>query len=129
MTNYKATPYNLYMLVKTLRLATGLSQSKFSDLFSIPLATLQDWEHGRRVPRSYVIKMMKDILIYKNLFDEKKYQKACEDRKKDILYKIKEMNYEVGRNKELLKLIDTYIEGALTYKELDKALKNSLNYD
>lgn len=36
--------------VKRVRQAVGLSQPAFSERFRIPLATLRDWEHGRRVP-------------------------------------------------------------------------------
>ncbi len=45
---YVAMPCN----ISILRKSTGLSQSKFSDYFGIPTATLQDWEHEGRTPLS-----------------------------------------------------------------------------
>lgn len=47
-----------------MRKQTGLSQSKFAAIFDIPVATLQDWEHGRRTPPSYIPEMMQTILKY-----------------------------------------------------------------
>jgi len=37
-------------LVKRIRWKLGLSQSKFSAAFGIPLGTLRDWEQHRRKP-------------------------------------------------------------------------------
>jgi len=36
--------------VRSVRALTGLSQAKFAELLSIELATLRNWEQGRRVP-------------------------------------------------------------------------------
>jgi putative transcriptional regulator len=36
--------------VREIREATKLSQAKFADLLSIELATLRNWEQGRRQP-------------------------------------------------------------------------------
>ncbi len=36
--------------VRAVRAATGLSQPKFAELIGIELATLRNWEQGRRVP-------------------------------------------------------------------------------
>lgn len=36
--------------VRAVRALTGLSQSKFAELLGIELATLRNWEQGRRVP-------------------------------------------------------------------------------
>lgn len=47
--------------IKEIRKRTGLSQGKFSEAYSIPKRTLQDWEGGRRVPPEYVIKMLEII--------------------------------------------------------------------
>lgn len=53
------------MVIKELRLQTGLSQSKFANLFDISLATLKDWEQERRNPPAHVIDMMRIILEYR----------------------------------------------------------------
>lgn len=50
------------MTIQQLRKSTGMSQSKFSSSFGIPTSTLQDWEHGRRTPPPYIIRMMERIL-------------------------------------------------------------------
>lgn len=36
--------------VRKIRAATGLSQAKFAELLSIEVATLRNWEQGRREP-------------------------------------------------------------------------------
>jgi len=36
--------------VRAIRAATGLSQAKFAELLGIELATLRNWEQGRREP-------------------------------------------------------------------------------
>lgn len=36
--------------VRSIRAATGLSQAKFAELLSIEVATLRNWEQGRREP-------------------------------------------------------------------------------
>jgi putative transcriptional regulator len=36
--------------VRAIREALDLSQQKFADLYGLPVATLQNWESGRRKP-------------------------------------------------------------------------------
>jgi putative transcriptional regulator len=36
--------------VRGIRLGMGMSQAEFAAAFKIPLATLKNWEQGRRVP-------------------------------------------------------------------------------
>lgn len=43
-----------------------MSQSKFAAHFNIPVSTLQDWEHNRRKPPSYVVDMIVKILKLEN---------------------------------------------------------------
>lgn len=43
-------PVGRVSLVKRIRWKLGLSQSKFSAAFGIPLGTLRDWEQHRREP-------------------------------------------------------------------------------
>ncbi len=49
--------------IKQLRNSTGLSQSKFSAKFGIPVRTLQQWEQGISAPPEYLIRMMAYILL------------------------------------------------------------------
>ena len=41
---------DLHFFNKTIRAATGLSQSKFAELLSIEVSTLRNWEQARRDP-------------------------------------------------------------------------------
>lgn len=45
-------------IIKEMRASMGLSQSKFSEYFGIPIRTIQDWEHGKRTPPEYVPRLM-----------------------------------------------------------------------
>ena len=49
--------------IKELRKKTGLSQSKFSAKFGIPVRTLQQWEQGISAPPDYLIRMMAYIML------------------------------------------------------------------
>ncbi len=48
-------------IVQRVRKKTGLSQSQFSSTYDIPLATLQNWEQGRRVPDDAALSYLKVI--------------------------------------------------------------------
>ena len=37
--------------VKEVRAITGLSQAKFASVLAVPIATMQNWEQGRREPQ------------------------------------------------------------------------------
>jgi putative transcriptional regulator len=49
--------------IKELRKKTGLSQSKFSAKFGIPVRTLQQWEQGISAPPDYLVRMMAYIMM------------------------------------------------------------------
>jgi len=53
------------MTIRELREKTGMSQSKFADMFGIPLNTLQRWEINYRKPPEYVVCMITELLKYK----------------------------------------------------------------
>lgn len=53
------------MRIKELRKKIGLSQTKFGELFGIPMRTIQDWELGYRTPPEYVINMIEELLYLK----------------------------------------------------------------
>lgn len=50
------------MDIKTLRKATGLSQSQFAKKFEINPMNISHWERGDRKPPEYVTFMMEKIL-------------------------------------------------------------------
>ena len=56
--------------IKELRKGTGLSQSKFSAKFGIPVRTLQQWEQGISAPPEYLIRMMTYILLFEERRDD-----------------------------------------------------------
>ena len=60
------------MKIKDLRNRTGLSQSKFSQMFHLNVRTLQTWEQGTRPTPPYVLYMIERILdLEKNSEKEK----------------------------------------------------------
>lgn len=44
--------------LRAIREKTGLSRARFSELYEIPLRTIEDWETGVRKPPPYVVKML-----------------------------------------------------------------------
>lgn len=50
--------------VKELREKHGLTRQQFSDLFCIPLRTVQSWELEERSCPLYVFRMMEELLGY-----------------------------------------------------------------
>ena len=53
---------NISARIKELRKKTGLSQSKFSAKFGIPVRTLQQWEQGISAPPEYLVRMIAYIM-------------------------------------------------------------------
>lgn len=50
------------MKIQEIRIKAGLSQKKMSELTSIPLRTIENWETGQRKPPKYVEKFVVDYL-------------------------------------------------------------------
>lgn len=50
--------HNYGMIIKDLRILTGMSQKQFSNSFGIPLGTLRNWEQGIAKPPKYVFDMI-----------------------------------------------------------------------
>lgn len=46
------------MTVKELRAKTGLTQTKFGELFHIPLRTIQNWENEKRRPPGWAVYLL-----------------------------------------------------------------------
>ena len=57
--------------IKELRKKTGLSQSKFSAKFGIPVRTLQQWEQGISAPPEYLVRMMAYIMLLEESIDDR----------------------------------------------------------
>ena len=58
------------MRIKELRKQTGLSQTKFGELFGIPLRTIQGWENEQRTPPEYVVKMIEELLYSRGILQK-----------------------------------------------------------
>lgn len=54
------------MNIKEIRYTTGLSQRDFSNMFDIPISTLQKWEQGESSPTPYIIKLIANQLPIDN---------------------------------------------------------------
>ena len=108
------------MSIKEMRNQTGLSQSKFSGMFDIPVATLKDWEQGRRNPPFYVVNMIKMILEHKGLLVDEAYPEACEKRRKSveralaILYTATD-----GPDSHFMEVLESYIYGKISLDEME----------
>ena len=59
-----ATVYEkgVFMKIQEVRIKAGLSQKKMSELTSIPLRTIENWETGQRKPPEYVKNFVVDYL-------------------------------------------------------------------
>ena len=108
------------MEIKELRVCTGLSQNKFASMFEIPVATLKDWEQGRRTPPSYVINMIKTILKYRGLYKDTAYLEACEERRKSVEKTLAVLLTATnGPDESFMDALDSYIFGKITLDELE----------
>ncbi len=108
------------MSIKEMRNYTGLSQSKFAHIFDIPVATLKDWEQGRRTPPTYVINMMRSILQFKGLLFSEEYLQGCEERRRSV-ERVLAILYTAtsGPNPLFMDALDSYIEGNITLEEME----------
>lgn len=108
------------MSIKELRLQTGLSQSKFANMFEVPVATLKDWEQGRRNPPNYVITMMKTILEYRGMIVDEEYIVACERRRKSVEKMLAIiLTATNGPDEIFMDVLDAYIFGKITLEEME----------
>lgn len=60
--------------VRRIRTTIGLSQTSFSEQYEIPRRSLEDWETGKHLPTSYVVKMLAysvltDVVTLRNEFE------------------------------------------------------------
>lgn len=108
------------MEIKELRACTGLSQNKFANMFEIPVATLKDWEQGRRTPPGYVVNMIKTILEYQGLYKDTAYLEACEQRRKSVEKMLAVLfTATKGPDASFMDAVESYIYGKITLDELE----------
>lgn len=48
--------------IQELRKQSGMSQKQFADYLEIPVATIRNWEQGRRVPPDYIINLIAKVM-------------------------------------------------------------------
>lgn len=109
------------MNIKEMRSQTGFSQSKFAEMFDIPVATLKDWEQGRRTPPVYVTNMIKTILEFKGLVTNEEYLIACEKRKKSVERAVAIiLTATQGPDENFMKVLEKYILGKISLEEISK---------
>ena len=102
-----------------MRMMTGLSQSKFADMFELPVATLKDWEIGRRTPPSYVLNMIQTILQYKGMLADA--ADAREERRKSVQRCMAILLTATdGPNEMFMDALEAYIEGNISLSEMEK---------
>ena len=65
-----------------MRKETGMKQVEFAEYFAIPVRTLQEWEHDRRTPPEYLVRLLEYRLRVEGLlgkdgdpYDDKKGEK------------------------------------------------------
>lgn len=58
------------MLIKELRLKTGMSRRAFSEYFGIPYRTIEDWEAGRAKCTPYLSELIRYKLEKEGLIRE-----------------------------------------------------------
>lgn len=86
------------MNIKEIRYTTGLSQRDFSNMFDIPISTLQKWEQGESSPTPYIIKLIANQLPIDN-----DNMRKIEDNNGKVYYYNREAGY-------LIDLIGTKIK-------------------
>ncbi len=46
------------LIIKEIRMKTGMTQKEFAQMYNIPLSTLRKWEQGESSPPAYVSEMI-----------------------------------------------------------------------
>lgn len=108
------------MSIKEIRFQTGLSQSKFANMFDIPVATLKDWEQGRRTPPSYVVNMIKKILQFQGMTIDENYVESCETRRQSVERVLAILLTATnGPDEVFMGVLESYISGKITLEEIE----------
>ena len=107
------------MSIKEMRSQTGLSQSKFAAMFEVPIATLKDWEIGRRTPPHYIVSMMEKILLHNGLISDP--VAAAEERKKSVERCLAILlTATEGPDELFMDALEQYVDGSLSLAELEQ---------
>lgn len=50
------------MIIKQMRIFTGLTQKEFASAYGMPLSTLKEWERGRSAPPTYYVTALEELI-------------------------------------------------------------------
>ena len=73
------------MQISEIRHQTGLSQALFAQETGIPLATIKNWEQGRRKTPPYIIQLIRENLVYKGYVITEDRADTIEDIRKIVV--------------------------------------------
>ena len=108
------------MNIKELRSQMGLSQSKFAAMFDIPVSTLKNWEQERRTPPAYVVSMIKTVLELQGILIDDNDIDSCESRRRSVERVLAILFAATnGPDETFMKVLDSYISGEVTLKEME----------
>ncbi len=68
------------MDIKEIRGLTGLSQTKFAQMYKIPERTLEDWERGKSSPSKYLLELL-ERAVKEDFKDNKAINNKCYNHK------------------------------------------------
>lgn len=108
------------MNIKELRSQMGLSQSKFAAMFDIPVSTLKNWEQERRTPPAYVVSTIKTVLELQGILIDDNDIDSCESRRRSVERVLAILFAATnGPDETFMKVLDSYISGEITLKEME----------
>ena len=108
------------MNIKELRSQMGLSQSKFAAMFDIPVSTLKNREQERRTPPAYVVSMIKTVLELQGILIDDNDIDSCESRRRSVERVLAILFAATnGPDETFMKVLDSYISGEITLKEME----------
>lgn len=91
------------MTVKEMRMALGDTQKMFAKRYGIPYRSIQNWEAGVRVPPSYFLPLLEEI-VKRDLLNRRTFVLPKYDPKKKNLPDIRNFENYLGWLKSILEL-------------------------
>lgn len=122
--------------LKTARLKANITQKTMSELFDIPLRTIENWEGGKSKPPIYVEKLIIEKLnnIAKERFNMKKYElrkEYCEVHAKSATLSAKQLEdavlAELGDSYKVLGTFATLDEARAAFEKAKETCSTHFN--
>lgn len=104
--------------IRGLRGETGLNRKEFSELYGIPLRTMEEWEAGRRTPPEYLFRMLAYYVRVNQKLIHKTNQEKMDENARNVSIIIDEEGKKIvlindkkfkGVNKEDWKAVEHYL--------------------